>query len=476
MSFCFRPSVLSGLAVVATLTSACVPARRADDAQSAAALGRGEVGTSAEAPTGPRRPGDEGVPGALPPERAPAPAGRSGPYLDRTRLIREVLAKNPSVEARRHAWRAARAQKRAVDSWDDPMLGYEVAPLSIFSSDTRFGQTIRLSQRVPWPGKLSSASDAADEVAAAEAEVVSVTELDLALQASLLFDDYWSVERALDVNREHRNLLEELRRGAEIQYSVGRGSLSDPLQADVEMVMLAEQDIGLESKRDVVGARLNALLHRPPEAALPAPAARNDVSLAAPPTSQEVQRAAILASPELRALAARSRAAQAEIRHAERQYYPDVTLMASYSSMWMELEHQIMIGIEAPIPIQRGSRGGAVDVASARAAEVRSETLRVVDGVRERAETARFRVLEGIRIVKLYEGRLIPAARDQVAAARADFATSKVDFASVIQAEKSLRGIELGRYMAMAELSKRRARLWRALGRLPDGTQQGGTR
>lgn len=459
---------------VATLLGACVPARppeSVDDAHPAE-----ESMTTSSPGAGTAAHGGQ-ADARLSTERArPASSSPAGPHLDRARLIREVLAKNPSVEARRHAYRAARAQRSTVDSWDDPMLGYEVAPLSIGSSNVHFGQTIRVSQRVPWPGKLSSAREAAERAADGQKREIAVTELDLALEASLYFDEYWGVERALDVNREHRKLLDELRRGAEIQYSVGRGSLSEPLQADVELAMLSEQDIGLEAMRQVITARLNALLHRSPEQPLPPPAAALSVSLEPPPSAPAVQRAALAQSPELQALAARSRSAQAEIRHAERQYYPDLTLMASYSSMWKELEHQFMVGIEAPIPIQRGARGGAVEMASARAAEIKSDTLSQIDRVRTEAETMRQRVLEAIRVVTIYDQRLIPSARDQVAAARADFGAGKIDFSSVIQAEKSLRGIELSRYRALTELSKRRAELARAMGELPHGVRRGGGR
>ncbi|MEZ4222825.1 MAG: TolC family protein [Polyangiaceae bacterium] len=428
------------------------------------------------------------APSAQSPQGNPLPQGNSpaterpkqsrvaGPGLDRARLIREVLAKNPSIEARRHAFRASRARERQVDTWADPMLGYEVAPLSIFSSNVQFGQTIRLSQRVPWPGKLSSARDAAEHSAAGAREAITVTELDLALEASNLFDDYWGIERALDVNREHRKLLDELRRGAEIQYSVGRGSLSEPLQVDVETAMLTERDIGLEAARDVVIARLNALLHRRPESPLPAPSASLAISFEAPPTAAEAQRRAIANSPELKALAARSRAAQAEIRFAERQYYPDLTLMASYSSMWKELEHQFMVGVEAPIPIQRGARGGAVDAASAKAAQVRSETTSEIDRVRAAVEITRRRVIEALRVAKVYDQQVIPSARDQVAAVRADFGAGKVDFSNVVQAEKSLRAVELNRYRALTELSKRRAELSRAMGIAPGARRPGGGR
>ncbi len=405
-------------------------------------------------------------------ERRPSPESpRRTNTLDKKRLVSEVIARNPNVAARRQAWRAARARRPQADSLDDPVLSYEFAPLSIFSSNVPYGQTVKLSQRFPWPGKLSSRGDAEDKAADARAEEVKVTELDLALDASNLYDDYWLMDRSLDVNAEHRRLLAELKGNAEAQYSVGRASLSDPLQAEVELTELLQQDVGLKSRRDVIVAQLNALLHRAPELPLAAPPPQLHVDLSAPPKSSELQQAALDQSPELAALAARSKSAQAKARYAEKQYYPDITLMATYTSMFMAVEHQFMVGVQAPIPIHLGRRDGAVDEAKAQIAEVRSDTLGAIDDIRADVESSRRRVIEMIEVVKLYDARLIPTAKDQVAATRADFAAGKTDFSTVILAEKKLRNIELARHVAVAELSKRRARLSRSVGRMPEGTR-----
>lgn len=462
-------------AVLLLVATGCVPARPAAEARAVDGAPPSLTAASA-APMLGAGTKPSGTSPSISEERRAGHRGTSAqPGLDRALVIREVLAKNPDVDARRAAWRAARSKRRQVDSLEDPMLGYEVAPLSIVSG-MRFGQTVRLSQRLPWPGKLANAAEAEERAAAASGHELELTELDLALEASMLYDEYWLVDRSADVNAEHRSLLGELKRSAEIQYSVGRASLSDPLQAELEIAMLEEQDLGLASQRDIVVAQLNALLHRPPERALPAPPVDVSVVLTAPPASADLQRQALASSPELKKLAAKSRAAQARIRYAERQYYPDVTLMASYSSMFAEIEHQFMLGFEAPIPLQRGSRAGMVDEASAMAAELDHEAKSVADRIRARVETDRRRVVEAIQVVTLYDTRLIPTARSQVAAARADFGAGNTDFSAVVSAEKSLRNVQLARHAAAAELSKRRARLERSLGRFPFGYRRGASR
>jgi outer membrane protein TolC len=74
---------------------------------------------------------------------------------------------------------------------------------------------------------------------------------------------------------------------------------------------------------------------------------------------------------------------------------------------------------------------------------------------------------ESKHILELYEKRLLPVAAQQIDAARAGFSTSQTPFASVIDAERNLRRVELDYQTARAEYGMRRAELDRALGRIP---------
>lgn len=135
-----------------------------------------------------------------------------------------------------------------------------------------------------------------------------------------------------------------------------------------------------------------------------------------------------------------------------------------------------MLGVEAPIPLQRAERTSRVESARAKVAEARSETSHTAALVRADIDQARRRVIESIERVKLYDGRLLPAAKNQVAAARTDYVAGKTELAMAIAAERNLREIELGRLAAIAELWRRRARLDRALGRLPFDAEKGGAK
>jgi outer membrane protein TolC len=385
-------------------------------------------------------------------------------------LIRAVLARNPEIEARRQAVRAARTRRSQLSALDDPEVAYSFAPRTIGSGT--FGQTVQISQRFPWPGKRSSLGESAELEADAASHGVRVTELDLALEASLLFDDYFLVHRSLAVNEHHQHQLKELKSIAESQLTIGRASLQDPLQAEVELSRLVEEDASLRSDRDAIVSSLNGLLHRTPSEPLPAPPVRASEDLSEPAPEPVLTRMALDARPELRGLRARERAGESMARWARREYFPDFTLMASYSTM-LEPDSRLLVGVSTPIPLQRGGRGGAVDEAEARIAELRSESARLVDRIRADVSVARHRIVQAIRRVKLLDGRTIPATKAQISAALADFAPGRTSFLAVVQAEKNLYDAELARNAAIAELGRWRARLDRALGRVPFSQSRG---
>ena len=386
--------------------------------------------------------------------------------LDRAMLVRAVLARNPDVEAARQAWRAARERYEQSGTLPDPMAEYAFAPLSI-ASDMRFGQQITLSQRIPWPGKLSARADVALHEAEAAAAQYETARLELALGASTLFDAYYANRQSLSLLEEHQALVEDIRAAAHAQYAAGLASQQDPLQAEVELAHIEHRRVQLTAERQVLVAQMNALLHRGPEEPLPPAPASLSIDLPDVPTSQALQQQAIAHRPELRAIAARLRARRAAVSAAEQEYWPDFGVMGSYNTMWPELEHQIMVGVSVEIPLQLGRRGAAVAEAEAEHAAELARAASLVAEIRAEVETARQRVIEARHIVSLYRERLLPIARQQIEAARIAYATGRGGFQSLVDAERSVRSLELTYEEASAALQQRSAELQRRMGITP---------
>jgi len=392
----------------------------------------------------------------------------SAVQLDRRVLIDAVLGANRDVEAMRQGWRAALAEVSAAGALDDPMASYELAPFSIGSSDAPFGQRIELSQKLPWPGKRSLAKDAAVADAAVMRGDLRAAQLEVATLASQLYDDAYLNARALEVNDQHRVLVEQMKKVAEARMASGRGSTQDALQAEVELGHLEHDRVMLETERITVAARINGLLHRDPDAALPPPPP--ELSLPSAPAASLAQ-LAVEGRPQRAAAEARIRAGETRVRIAERAYYPDFEVMGSYDSMWDMPEHRWMVGVAIDLPIQRSKRDADVEAARARVAQAQAARDRTVDDIRVEVTRAYREIEEAIHVVHLYDTRLLPAARAQVEAALAGFTTGQNDFPAVISAERGLREVELAAFRARADTWRREAALDHAIGRVPGGDQ-----
>lgn len=391
----------------------------------------------------------------------------AGPLLGRASFVRVVLQVNPTIEAARHSWRAALARVRQAGALEDPMIDLGVAPLSLASGEAPFGFEATVSQKLPWFGKRALEASAS----AAEADAVKndyeAVRRELALSAVMLYQQYFIAARSLEINTAHVELMRAMRDAATAQFSSGRGSAQDALQAEAELAHMEHDAVILTAQRDVTLAQMNELLHRAPELPLPPPP--QDLPPPPPPdaAASNLQQIATQNRPDILAFEQRAKAEQSRSERAERELYPDLTVSTSYNSMWDMPAHRWMIGLGFNLPIQTGRRAGAADEAQAMRTQYEQEATRLRDAARTQVFVVLKQLEESRHVLRLFETRLLPIAKRRIEAARAGFTTSQNPFMAVIDAERSLRGLELEYQKARAEHVGRRAELDRAIGRIP---------
>lgn len=392
--------------------------------------------------------------------------------FERATLVRAVLARNPSLDAARDAWRAALARYREAGAIDEPMIELSAAPLSFAANDAPIGYELGIRQRIPLGGKLDAeATLALTEAEAANADYAALRQL-LALRASQLYDDYCLALRSAAINEQHVALLHTLQQSALAAYEAGRGGADDALQADAELAQLEYEALQLETRRAVASAQLNALLHREPQAVLPPPPPLAPAELDTPSVDQRAQsvdqRAQSLArSPALSVARARIAVEAARVQVAEQDGWPELTVSTSYNSMWEMPEHRWMAGVELSVPLERDRRAAAVDEARAQHSAATHELARMLDDARSESAVAALQLDEARAGLRLYEQRLLPLARQRVDAAQASYVASQASFGALIAAEHALRTVELDALTLRSDLDKRDAELTRATGGIP---------
>jgi hypothetical protein len=134
-----------------------------------------------------------------------------------------------------------------------------------------------VSQHLPWPGKARARRGRRQAEADAARSDFEASRRELALTASLLFDQYFVAVRSIEVNAHHVDLMRSMQAAATAQYEVGRASAQDPLQAEFELTHMEHDTVILASQRDVTVAQMNELLHRAPELPLPPPPKRSRI-------------------------------------------------------------------------------------------------------------------------------------------------------------------------------------------------------
>ena len=355
----------------------------------------------------------------------------------------------------RQAVVAATARIKPAGALEDPVLSVSAAPRTFGSAMGAMGD-IEISQALPWWGTL----DARTQVARAEAEAathdVEALRLRVAALARGAFSDWVFVHRALDINAANQTVLGELRNIARVRYATGQAPQQDVLQADVARTMLRQQSFELERQRTVMQARMNALLDRRPQEAMPQPAALPDV-MALP--AEEVLAERALAHPQLRQLQAEESAAKAREHLEEKERYPKFGVSAGYNNMWSEPAQRPMVGLSVTLPIDQEKYRSAIDAARAQARRSAATLEDQRASVLADLSAAYASTREAAQSLALYHDELVPLARTTLEVTRSEYASGRGDFLNVLTAEQHRLDTELGLARMQSEYYQRLAQL-----------------
>lgn len=390
-------------------------------------------------------------------------AGRD--ELSLSDLVAAVQARNPSLQSAYAAWNAAANKYPQVVALDDPMFQSMYAPRSYSgASDVPASHYFGIAQNFPWPGKRELRGNQANWEAAAASFDAGEVALRIAEAARLAFFDYFLNERERELNAANREALRGFRDIARAKFENNQVSQQDVLQADVELAEFEQQQIDLDQERLVTIARINTLLHRRPDHPLPPPPRRlprlDDL-----PSVAELRDWAVAHRPELQAMAARVQAEQSAVALACKEYYPDFELMGRYDRFWFDREQQPQIGLNMNIPLNQSKRHAAVQEALWRVHKMQAEYDQAADTIRGEVQSAYARAQGSRRKIEVFETKILPAALDNLRAARSGYEAGTVDFLRLIEAQRQLLDLREKYQTAIADHHRRVAELSRATGR-----------
>ena len=389
--------------------------------------------------------------------------------------VEELLAlarsRNPDLAAQRFEAEAAAERVLPAGALADPILRTELQDITNYGTDAspnllpgRVGNTkYYLIQPVPFWGKRDLRREAA-EAAADEAQGRAAGSwADIAAKIKIAYIQYFQLAQTQKFSREVLDLIVRLSGIARVRYANGLVPQQDAIRAEVETTATKSELIALATERHHAMIRINALLARPSLAGLAEPQRLRPLPPAAKLDAVALEQRVREKNPQLFADEARVRAAEKNRELAYRNRYPDFNLGVTPTQTGSRV-NEWGVMVELNIPLQQESR---------RSQEREAE--RMLDAARARKEGTANLVLSALHeslaaldaareVESLTTTSLLPQADLTLNGALVGYENGKVDFTTVLDAQRQIRRARQDLVRSQAEQQVRLAEIERLIG------------
>jgi outer membrane protein TolC len=384
-------------------------------------------------------------------------AGEAENQLLLSQAIDEALKNNPEIHVLQNKLQSARARSNQATYLEDPELNLEAwgmplnQPVNLRKANPII---LGLRQKVPFFGKRALKSEIAEsEVRMAEQDL-RAKQVEIIANVKNAYADYFMAEKSIEIAKGHLELIRQVSLTAENLYKVGKAPQQDVIKALLEQTDLLNRLNMAERELETTKARLNTLLGRHPGAQIGSPA---DLSLARLSiTADDLERLALEQKPEVRGLQQNLKRSDTVIELARRnQKYPDFMLGLQY---WVAPDqkqkhmYNPMVSLTIPFsPWTKGKHDLEVEEALAerQAAKSQLDAMKNTALLAVREMFVRARAAE--KSVAFYQEGLLPQAQQSFEATVAAYQTGQVNFATMLEAQRTNRETRLGYYKALVE-------------------------
>ena len=377
---------------------------------------------------------------------------------DLDNLVQIALEQNPEIQAARRRWEAASARPSQARALPNPTVSFAYWNAGSPFPGTSLGENPMsfvepmVTQRIPFPGKLGLRGEIAQAESDREGRIYVAVRLRVLGDLKRAYFDLYHVERAIEIVEQNRVLLNRFVSVATRRYEVGSGLQQDILRAQVEETLLEDRLAVLTERAGSFAARINQLLHLPPDRVV---RTSPDVSLSVLDySSEQLYAIAEEANPMLDARRLNIDRDASALELAEKDHLPDFDVkvgrmfMGSFDDMW-----EVSISAEVPLFFWQKERRGVEQAAS---------TLQKSLNEFEASGQALFRRVTDLclllertdRLESLYRDAVIPQASLALESSLTAYRVGDLDFLGVLDNWSRLLDFEVEYYVQLAEHEK----------------------
>jgi cobalt-zinc-cadmium efflux system outer membrane protein len=312
-------------------------------------------------------------------------------------------------------------------------------------------------------GKLDLKRDIAQHEADASQAKAQGAWTELAAKIKVAQAQRYYLHGSEKLTREIFDLMAKLEKISRSRYASGLAPQQDAIRAQIEQTTMRNELIALESERAQVDVRLNTLLSRPAKAPLALPESPKAI-----PTPEQLELAKLEErarqhNPLVFAEHARIQSAEKTRDLTYKNRYPDFTLSVTPVQYQNAIKEWSLM-VELNIPLQQSSRRAMERESEAMLAAAQTRKQAVANQVlSELAEN--LAGLEAARRTRsLAVGSLLPQAELTFNSALAGYENNKVDFATLLDAQRQIRQARQNQIKAQLEAQMRLAEIEKLIG------------
>lgn len=390
------------------------------------------------------------------------PNSANGQELILSGLIDEALRNSPELLISETKVAASGFKIPQAKSLPDPMFmfGYQnegFNKITLGEEPDAYGM-FSLSQMFLFPGKQALKGEMATKDMESLKAMHVATQLKIVATVKQLYYDLFLAHKSIDVLQETAGFFSRIEDAATARYSSGMGSQQEVVMAQAEKYMLLEKEAMQKQKIETLTGMLNITIGRKANEPLGRPA-----NLPKTPYSHsldELIQKAKTSSPEIRSREKMVEAADAKVKMAQKEYYPDFTIGANYYPRTKGFQDMASLTATINIPIFfKTKQDQAVLEANANLLgakrELSSTEFMLSSAVRENYTMAQ----TGEKLMTLYKDGVSPKIRQDFQLSLSGYATGKTEAITAISRLKALLDTELLYWAQYVEREKAIARL-----------------
>lgn len=397
--------------------------------------------------------------------------GAQAPGAEVGELLALAQAQNSELAAMRHEAAAAAERPDSASALPDPSFRIALQDFTNQQSGAattllpgQVGSTYyRLMQPLPFWGKRDLKREIAEAEAGQAKGRSGITWAGLAAKIKTDFAQYYLVINSQKLTQEMLSLTLNLERIAKSRYAIGLAPQQDVIRAQVEQTGLRRDLVMLETERHHSMVRLNILLQREPDALLAEPQRLRPLPVAGKLEFSVLSGQLRNHNPLLFTLQAQLSVADKGRELIYKNRYPDFVLGVGATQMGNEIKMWELM-LEFNIPLQQGSRRGQ---------EREAESMR--SAAQSRKDAAANQLLGELaeysdaldaarRLEAINSNSLLPQAEATLQAAYVGYQNGKVDFATLLDAQRQILKAKLDVLNAQAQAQASLAQIEKLLG------------